>query len=239
MKSIIDANLQKIKLYLAAKNEKDTYVSETRDKKEIISEEDLVNHWNIRAQRHDIQAVMSTRYTLEQNKESTEKFQEDFFDFLRGHFENKKIFEVGCGIGRMVNVFAPKVSEIAACDISPLMFERAQENLKRHNNVKLYLSMAANLDLPERSFDLVFTSTVLQHILNPDILKKTTEKMKNLSDNICIVEHTYQGSNFPISKYTILRNPEEYTKLFAPLRYVKQKYYFSGKDRLNMMLFQK
>ncbi|NQU83936.1 MAG: class I SAM-dependent methyltransferase [Parcubacteria group bacterium] len=235
----LNTEKRNLNLHLTAKEESDTYDIKTRDKKEVIPAEDVMKHWDIRAQRQDIQAVMSTRYTLEQNKESTDKFLKEIFSFLGDKLEGKKIFEVGVGVGRILTSFAKVAKEVVGCDISPTMVEKAEENLKEFENTKLYLNKVANVNLPSKYFDLAFTSTVLQHILDPKELDETANKMMELSDEICIIEHTYQGPDFPISKYTILRNPDEYEKLFAPYKLMKQQYYFCSNDRLNMMFFQK
>lgn len=211
----------------------------SRKEKESVNFEEVTKEWEARAQRPGLQAVMSTRYTLQENEEYTNKFTREVFNFLAGYFENRTIFELGVGIGRMTKEFSKRAKEVCGCDMTQSMIERAKENLKEFNNVELHTGKITEIRTIEKKFDLVFTSEVLQHILNPEELKKTAEKMRQLSDKICIIEHIDQGSELPMSKFTILRTSEEYETLFAPYKCAKQQIFFEGNDKLNMMLFEK
>jgi len=230
---------QRMQSFDAATGENDTYDLKAREEKEQIAGEDVRKHWDTRAQRPDVQSVMSARHTLEENKRATEELRRDVFEFLQGLIESKKVFELGVGVGRMTSEIAKRAKEVVGVDLSPVMLERARQNLEGIDNVQLLLGKLTELDLPPKSFDLVFESIVLLHILNPDELKATIGKMQELSDRIFIVEHTYQGPDFPISKYSILRKPEEYEKLFAPYRLNKQKTHLCAGDNFTLMLFEK
>jgi len=231
--------MEEVKAYSTASSEKDTYELKKREYKEKISKEDVKKHWEIRAKRPDVQSVMSARHTLEENKKATIELQNDILDFLNGYIGNKRIFELGFGIGRMTSKLAEMGKEIVACDISQIMFNKAKENLNKFNNIKLHLNKIIELDYPQKSFNLVFDSIVLLHILDPGELKNTIKKMQDFSDTIFICEHTYEGPDFPISKYSILRKPEEYEELFKPYKLVKQKTHFCVGDTFTLMLFQK
>lgn len=165
--------------------------------------------------------------------------KEDIFEFLIGYVENKKVFELGFGVGRMTEEIAKKAEFVFAIDFSKKMFEKAGEKLKGYSNVELRLGKITEMELPPKSFDLVFEPIVLLHILKPENLLKTVKAMKNLSDTIFLVEHTYEGSDFPISHYSILRKPEEYAELFKPYVLLKQKIHKCAGDTFTMMLFQK
>lgn len=95
------------------------------------------------------------------------------------------------------------------------------------------------IEIPQPQFDLVFDSIVLLHILNPKELEQTASRMRELSDKILLIEHTYEGPDFPISKYSILRKPEEYAKLFKPYNLTRERTHYCAGDRFTMMLFEK
>ena len=232
-------NKQNVQSFDVAAGENDTYDLKAREEKERITEEDVRKHWDIRAQRPDVQSIMSARHTLEENKRATEELRRDVFGFLEGLIEDKKVFELGVGVGRMTSEIAKRAKEVVGVDLSSVMLERAKQNLEGFDNVQLLLGKLTELDLPAKSFDLVFESIVLLHILNPDELKVTIKKMQELSDRIFIVEHTYQGPDFPSSKYSILRKQKEYEKLFAPYGLIKQKTHLCAADNLTLMLFEK
>ena len=59
------------------------------------------------------------------------------------------------------------------------------------------------MEIEPGSFDLAFESIVLLHILDQQELRKTAEAMKSLSKRVFLCEHTYEGPDFPISKYTL------------------------------------
>ena len=230
---------QGVQVFDAATGENDTYGLKSREEKERITDEDIRKHWDIRAQRPDVQSVMSTRHTLKENKRATAEGQRDVFEFLEGLVEGKKVFELGVGIGRMTTEIAKRAREVVGNDMSSVMLERARQNLKDFDNIQLLLGKITELDLSPKSFDLVFVSSVLAHILDPGELRVTIKKMQELSDKIFMLEHTYEGPNSSISKYSILRKIEEYQELFAPYRLNKQKTHRYVGDNFTLMLFEK
>lgn len=228
----------KIKAFGLSTSEKSTYdLTETKIK-ETTPNEEVINHWEDRAKRENVQSVMSARHTVDENLQATELLKQEILEFLDKEVKGKKIFELGCGIGRMTELIAKNADQVTAIDFSETMLKRAKENLRNFNNVKLILSKITDLKENE-NYDLVFESIVLLHILNPEELIKTIKKMKELSDTIFICEHTYEGENFPISKYSILRKPEEYNELFKPYKLIKSKTHFCAGDRFTLMLFKK
>lgn len=230
--------MKKIKAFHTNKTEKDTYEEITHKEKEEISAKEIEKHWNKRAQRQGVQAVMSARHPLPENEEATQKLQEDIFAFLGGWIVGKKVFELGVGIGRMTEEIARRAGEVVGNDISPIMLKRAEHRLKGYKNIVLHFGKIYEMDFPKKSFDLVFDSIVLLHILNPEELQKTIRAMQELSDTIFLVEHTYERENFPISKYSILRRSEEYVELLKPYGLLKQKTHLCAGDNFTFFLFQ-
>lgn len=222
--------------------EKSTYEQISRSVKEEILEEEIKEHWEARAQRSDIQAVMSARHSLEENKRAAEELKKDIFEnFLdKNLLEGKKIFELGVGVARMTPELAKQAKKVVGIDISPTMFEKAKKKLEGISNVELCLGKIADLNFPPKSFDLVFESIVLLHILNPEELKKTAEKMKELSDKIFLAEHVYDPKqpDLPSSKFSIFRKTKEYEELFEPYKLTKHKIHYCAGDRFDLMLFE-
>ena len=227
-----------VRVFATAAEERDTYAPAARQQKERIPESDLLGHWNVCAQRPGLQAVMSARHPLEENEAAAAELQRDILDFLGGVLADARVFELGVGIGRMTSMLARFAREVVGCDISPIMLARARENLAGFGNVTLNLGKITELEFPPKSFDLVFDSIVLLHILSPSELRRTVRKMQDLSDRIFMVEHTYERPDFPISKYSILRTPGEYVQLFKPYMLVDQRTHFCAGDTFTMMLFE-
>ncbi len=229
-----------IRSFAMAPNELDTYTPVERDEKERTLPTELQKHWELRAERRGIQSVMSARHTPQENIEATKRLQQEIFDFLSGLVEAKRVFELGVGIGRMTGVLANKSSEVVGCDFSGRMIRRARWALRGMENVSLHQGKITEIELglPPKYFDLVFESIVLLHILSPKELADTARCMQELSDRIFLVEHTYEGPDFPISRYSILRTPDEYVRLFEPYRLVKQREHLCAGDKFTLMLFE-
>lgn len=182
---------------------------------------------------------MSARHTVEENNHASLNFEFAVIDFLRDYIGERTIFELGVGIGRFTRLLANIAARVVGCDISPLMLEQAKRYLEGCANVQLHLGKITEVPLATgERFDLVFDSIVLLHILSPTELRATIQRMMDLSDRIFIAEHTYEGPDFPISRYTILRTPEEYEHLFAPYKLVKTQTHYCAGDTFTLMLFE-
>ncbi len=91
------------------------------------------------------------------------------FEFLPA--DVKTILDVGCGNGVITNELAKKY-DVTAVD-------RSSAALKYVNTKKIQ-SGADQIPLPDKSFDLVFSSELLEH-LEDDVLKNTINEIKRLS----------------------------------------------------------
>lgn len=75
-----------------------------------------------------------------------------------------RLLEIGCGLGRTAVHFAEHFTRVDAVDISPEMIERANE---RPHPAHLHFHVGSGEDLaefPDRAFDVIFSSIVMQHI---------------------------------------------------------------------------
>ena len=95
-------------------------------------------------------------------------------------FAGKSVLEVGPGPGGNLRVIAEmKPSRLCGADISDEMISLATRTLEG-KNVELFKIDGQTLPFEDKSFDIVFTSTVLQH--NTD-----EQMMKNLLAEVCRV----------------------------------------------------
>jgi len=86
-------------------------------------------------------------------------------------FENKKVLEIGSGPGGNLNYLSTKnCKEITGVDVSFKMVELSKKNLQ-NNNIRVLKTDGVSLPFDDNYFDLVFTSTVLQHNTDEKILK--------------------------------------------------------------------
>jgi ubiquinone/menaquinone biosynthesis C-methylase UbiE len=93
-----------------------------------------------------------------------------FLELLESiNFHDKSVLEVGCGPGgNLIEILKKKPSKLAGVDISNEMISLAKERLP--SKVELFKSDGKELPFSNKSFDIVFTATVLQHNTNPEML---------------------------------------------------------------------
>lgn len=78
-------------------------------------------------------------------------------------FQGKSVLEIGCGPGgNLQEVLKRGASQVTGVDISQQMVDIAKANLK-HTDVNILKIDGERLPFEDKSFDLVFTVTVLQH----------------------------------------------------------------------------
>ncbi len=88
------------------------------------------------------------------------------------------ILEVGAGNGRLIGTLQtmyPKI-ECASADINPALSDYVREEYK----IKTYTGEIIDLPIPPKSYDLVFTFTVLQHV-SPEEIVKAIEELKRVA----------------------------------------------------------
>ena len=80
--------------------------------------------------------------------------------------------EFGCGVGRWEEVLSSRVKTICGVDISSRMLREAEEKMAAAgiDNVSLCRFDGRRLPYQSDSFDLLFSVTVLIHIIDPEIL---------------------------------------------------------------------
>jgi SAM-dependent methyltransferase len=82
-----------------------------------------------------------------------------------------RMLEIGCGIGRMTKHLAGMFGEVHATDVSAEMIRQARERLQPYPNVHLYETNGSDFaELPDESFDLIFSAYVFQHVPSKEII---------------------------------------------------------------------
>lgn len=75
------------------------------------------------------------------------------------------VLELGCGVGRLAGVIAPKVRSYTGIDIAPAMIAEATQRQASLTNARFVLGDGARIPDParDRSYDLVFALAVFVH----------------------------------------------------------------------------
>lgn len=132
--------------------------------------------------------------------------------FSKIDFTDKSVLEIGSGPGGNLDFLSHKgCKKITGVDISQQMISLAK-NLLENKNIDIIKINGKELPFPNRTFDLVFTSTVLQHNTNEEVLKQLISEICRVSDDQVLlferIESKIKGheSNLgrPISYYESL-----------------------------------
>jgi SAM-dependent methyltransferase len=86
---------------------------------------------------------------------------------------DKKLLEIGCGVGRMSFNLAKRFGEVDALDISPEMIKRAIEYKEKFGAPNVHFHLGSGKDLSgfgKGQFDFCFSYIVFQHIPNVDLV---------------------------------------------------------------------
>lgn len=103
-------------------------------------------------------------------------------NFLRGYIKDgERILDLGCGNGRIAELFKDKNVEYIGVDNSEKLIDLAKKTYES-NKVKFVVADGLNLPFPDNYFDKVFSIAVLHHIpsreLRDKFLKETHRVLK-------------------------------------------------------------
>ncbi|MFQ5790154.1 MAG: class I SAM-dependent methyltransferase, partial [Acidobacteriota bacterium] len=84
-------------------------------------------------------------------------------------YKGKKVLEIGCGVGIDLLQFARAGAEVSARDLTENAVKLARANLAREGyQADIRQGNAEALDLPDGSFDVVYSHGVLHHTVNTE-----------------------------------------------------------------------
>jgi 2-polyprenyl-3-methyl-5-hydroxy-6-metoxy-1,4-benzoquinol methylase len=115
----------------------------------------------------------------------------------------ERVLDIGCGVGTWSVRMAEQGAQVLGADISAAMIDMAEP----HAGVEYRVAAAHELDCPDSYFDLVVSVTVLQHITDPDELKRALRnlrRMLNDSGRFFVLEYSPLHS-VPSQELTYMR----------------------------------
>ena len=114
------------------------------------------------------------RTILERHEYKTRLLEE----FAKGS-DGKTLLEVGCGLGVELGRLGKLGFDVTGIDLAPAAVDLAGRYLKRlHVKGRTRVQNAEEMDFPDKSFDAVYSSGVIQH--TPDIRKAIAEMFRVL-----------------------------------------------------------
>jgi ubiquinone/menaquinone biosynthesis C-methylase UbiE len=110
------------------------------------------------------------------------------------HFTSKSVLELGCGPGgNLSELCLSKPARLVGVDISRDMIELAQKNV-RCEGVELIKIDGQGLPFEDKTFDLCFTATVLQHNTDQQMMETILRDLCRVSkEYVVLFEHIDQN----------------------------------------------
>ncbi|MDD5773747.1 MAG: methyltransferase domain-containing protein [bacterium] len=141
-------------------------------------------YWDNRAQQYGnsqngFKAICSYGSPYFYNKYIDLIHKKVFYKMLNSiDIKNKKVLDLGCGVGRWCRILAQKGAKVTGADISNEMIKIA--GIPADKNVDFLNAAIAEIELPADTFDLITCVTVLQHITDEKEFKKSVGNMVRL-----------------------------------------------------------
>jgi len=109
-------------------------------------------------------------------------------------FEN--CLEIGCGTGKNTEWLMAKAKQVTAVDLSKEMLAKAREKINSDKVQFLQADITGHWSFPNKPYDLVTLSLVLEHIENLDDI------FQKISRSITSKGYVYVGELHPFKQYT-------------------------------------
>ena len=130
-------------------------------------EEKMRTEWNVRAQKGFMQYTGGTRTDkAEDYAKSAERDAGVILGYLGGAATGSwKALDVGCGVGRIIQVLAPRFAEVHGVDVSDEMIRIGSDRLKELPNVRLHRIEGTHLKpFADGTFQVMWSYSVFYHM---------------------------------------------------------------------------
>lgn len=134
-------------------------------------EESLYTHWTRGKVENQIQLAFRNHWTL-----FSELMEKEV-----GYNGAKRVLEIGCGRGSLSCYFSDAGFDCTLVDLSASVLDVAQGIFEKNNlKAKFIVGDANNLDIPDNSFDVIYSIGLLEHF--EDIEKPLKEQIRVLDE---------------------------------------------------------
>jgi 2-polyprenyl-3-methyl-5-hydroxy-6-metoxy-1,4-benzoquinol methylase len=156
-----------------------------------ITEHDVIEYWSskysCKVQRYLQQQLVFSQ----KRKVADEKLVMLMADFFR----NKRVIDVGAGVGRMIPVWKILECDTTLVDRSDSLYKVLSERAKENNLKSKQIDISK--ERVKEKFDIAFATQVLLHI-PPNKIKKAVANMARMAEWLFII--TWQNKNKPYSR---------------------------------------
>ena len=156
-------------------------VIEQQSSPEFASRSDYKGTWEALTGTLDDAKMVVTGYTDEDQYDVTARRTVEILDSFVGIQPTDTFLEIGCGVGRVGKLLAPRCARWIGTDISGHMLAYAADRLQGLDNVTLIeLSTVGLGEIPDASVDVVYCTVVFMHLYEWDRYTYVTEAMRVL-----------------------------------------------------------
>jgi ubiquinone/menaquinone biosynthesis C-methylase UbiE len=176
-------------------------------KRKFETKKAVYEHYEKTAKTYDV--ARSTSY----EGKIVDKLQREILFRILTKNNCRKVFEAGCGTGRILLYLAKKGFDCYGLDPSKNMIAEFRKKLEKTNiKIKLNIGDIENMPYNDNSFDCVYTLHVLMHL--PDY-KKAFKEMYRVTKKNGVIVCDFPNLESPWTKLSLLLNPKkERTGLF-------------------------
>jgi len=127
---------------------------------------------------HTAAAVDYREFETQYRKENI-KYVREYIKMLKRRTKGKRLLDVGCGQGFIIDIAKDYFPYIRGIDITPAMLEKVNLNPKNKCNIAVSIAKAEHIPYKDESFDACTCYNVLHHLKNPgDALKEICRILK-------------------------------------------------------------
>lgn len=186
-------------------------------------EQEKARYWDQRAREYGnshrgYKAICSYGSPYLYNKYIDLVQKKGFYRMLKtAGIQGKAVLDIGCGVGRWCRILAKKGAQVTGADISAEMIKYARENT--NEQVRFVNASVAGIALPEASFDIITSVTVLQHVTDTEEFQKSIRNLVRMvkpHGKLLILEVAPSALliNAPFSAILRVRSEAEYLAAF-------------------------
>jgi len=200
----------------------DSVVQKLEDRRVEWSRRLMRDEWDYRADRSGDLAVMSVRYPASERAKQSAAFVTKVVEFLGDEIAGKKVFEIGCGTGRITERLVERAQKLICVDLCHKMIQRNKERLGANaERVEYIPAFMQELDsVPQH--DVAISCLVLIHNVVDSDFSLLVSKLGQHTRTVFVIEDVSQDR--VTSPYTHLRSEDTLIAEFAGHGYQVERF---------------
>ncbi len=189
------------------------------------TESDLKHYYNAEYQKTNSLREGTVQTPREHFSDSIRAF-EAVFERVRPFLaKDKRVLDIGCGAGELLHLVKPHVTEAVGIELNEDFVRFIRDDL----GIPAYAEDVNRMDLPDKSFDLIFCIMTLDHLPNPG---ETLSTMKRLLKDKGMIYIEVPNRDEALNRFL----PEQNRKRFNTFFWHKAHYFYFTKETLFGML---